>query len=71
MTSTASEAGRDLDHGWRISYASKPRPAVIVQDDALRAPRIISILQRLCEHEKAAKEAAEQRYLISNSDVIA
>jgi hypothetical protein len=29
----------------------------------LRAPRIISILQRLCDHGNAANEAAEQQDL--------
>jgi hypothetical protein len=36
----------------------------------LRAPRIISYLQSLSGHEKAAKEAAEQENLISTIDEI-
>jgi hypothetical protein len=36
----------------------------------LRAPRIISKLQGLCGHEKAAEEAAEQENLISTIDEI-
>ena len=35
-----------------------------------RAPRIISYLQGLSGHEKAAKEAAEQENLISTIDEI-
>jgi len=38
---------------------------------SFRAPRIISILQRLCKHEKAAKEAAEQEDLVSTLGEIA
>jgi hypothetical protein len=36
----------------------------------IRAPRIISYLQGLSGHEKAAKEAAEQENLISTIDEI-
>jgi hypothetical protein len=39
-------------------------------DECYRAPRIISNLQGLCEHEKAAEEAAEQENLISTIDEI-
>ena len=40
------------------------------QARALWAPRIISYLQGLSGHEKAAKEAAEQENLISTIDEI-
>ena len=39
-------------------------------DEHFRAPRIISYLQGLSGHEKAAKEAAEQENLISTIDEI-
>jgi hypothetical protein len=56
----------------RCGSLASPRPpeTAIGFCDFLRAPRIISNLQGLCEHEKAAEEAAEQENLISTIDEI-
>ena len=65
-------------HGLRTrtieSYCSSMRRVGHFFDrcpDDLRAPRIISTLQRLCDHGKAAKEAAEQQDNVSTLDEIA
>jgi len=46
---------------------TSPPPSLHI---AIRAPRIISYLQGLSGHEKAAEEAAEQESLISTIDEI-
>jgi hypothetical protein len=43
----------------------------LLQSHPTRTPRIISTLQRLCEHGKAANEAAEQQDNVSTLDEIA
>jgi len=48
-----------------------PNDQNTVNGTFIRAPRIISTLQRLCDHGKAAKEAAEQQDNVSTLDEIA
>ena len=59
-----SEAGRHLDCGWGPDYAGKPRPTLILQDDAFDATASITI----CPFTTHAVDAPLMRLPIDPSE---
>ena len=70
LSASADRDGRvvfskDADFIQSHFLRESPLKLLVIATGNIRAPRIISKSQRLCRHEKAAKEAAEKENTIS------